>query len=79
MRDVRSVVLRWILGLGVVAALGLGAEAAFAFGQQCPGDPGVIGACPPYTQETCDEACFEEYGTFGDCVDLGFQCCLCAT
>ena len=42
---------------------------------------GVIGECPPYTDETCNEDCAAMFQTHGEChpgAPGGPWCCMCA-
>lgn len=40
----------------------------------CGDDPGEIGTCPPFDQESCQDECEEQFMTTGGC----FQgCCIC--
>lgn len=69
---------RWMLRGMVALAAGLGAmfvapPAASAF--SCTTPPS-IGTCPPFTQQTCDDACRQAGLDGGDCFQ-GSGCCNC--
>ena len=70
------------LGLTVAGILAFGAHTALAGAATMSicDDPGYIGDCPPYTQQTCSQACFVTYGTPGFCsTGQNPNCCVCDT
>lgn len=74
-RIVRMLVRLTYVGF-IALALGLGAaQLQASMGGSCDG-PGELGPCPPVTDELCDCACEDEFGTFGKCDLKG--CCGCA-
>jgi hypothetical protein len=70
----RDRLLMAIYGLLIAGGLTFGATQLFAQ-VDCNG-PGQIGTCPPYNDESCDDACDMMFGTPGGCI---FGCCTCAT
>lgn len=64
-------------GLTFGATQALGATATHT----CGDDPGELGLCPPFSDPSCNFACFQQFGTFGGCgatEEPGVICCICA-
>lgn len=71
-----------LFGLFVIGGLGFGAStvAGVSTLEECGDDPGELGTCPPFTNQSCNEECFEQDFFGGQCVNQGGQqCCICLT
>ncbi|MGH7500605.1 MAG: hypothetical protein ACREL7_02495 [Longimicrobiales bacterium] len=71
-----NLTIRVIIALFAILALGsltFGASQLLAR-EDCT-QPGQIGTCPPYTEQSCNEDCFDLFMTPGGCIN---GCCTCA-
>ena len=59
----------------VIAVLTFGTAQALER-DECGDDPGELDYCPPYTEVTCPQACWEIYKTNGACIGSP-NCCVC--
>ena len=59
----------------VMVALSFGATQAMAAPISACTGPGQIGSCPPFTEESCANACFIKFGGPGKCDED--DCCQC--
>ncbi len=65
----------WVGALLIIGALAFGASTAFASMPICGDDFWEIGTCPPFTEESCDFECGQQFnGAPGVC---DFGCCSC--
>lgn len=82
MKDKYRKLLRVAYACAILAAFAFAGNQAYAGStglRVCDG-PGEIGVCGTgpgeFNEQTCNEACFNQFGTFGGCNPEG--CCMCA-
>lgn len=62
-------------GVAVVAALSFGVSQTLRAADVCGDDPGEIGTCPPFTNQSCGDECVDRFMSGGQCLQ---GCCVCA-
>lgn len=64
----------------VVFTMGIAEARNTASASTCGDDLGEIGTCPPYDNNSCQDDCFQQFGTpNGQCgpTEDGTRCCIC--
>lgn len=64
----------------VSIGLGVGEASASISNGYCGDDPGELGTCPPYDDDTCGDDCHQLLGSpWGQCGPTSYdgQCCIC--
>lgn len=80
MQNLTRKLLRGLLVLFVCAGLGFGTSQAMSASalDECGDHPTELGTCPPFDNDSCNQACLNEGFSGGQCApSTGDPCCTC--